>query len=271
MIRYDLSLGTADYAPWTGAPRASLVICSHPRSGSTLLGEAITFAGGLGCPLEYLHRGFRPVLAERWNAPDLDSYISAMHRYRTEPNGTLSIKLFWQDIAELLVERRPDYDRALLNRPAEEVGAGEYREIAAMLEEVLPSPRYVYLYRRDRLRQAVSSLIATQTGVWRAIAGATKAPSGHAEYDYDRIMALFAFGEFGHGHWRSFFAAIGIAPRMIAYEDLVADYDRVVGDLLHDLGAANPVPQPRRMRRQSDGTGDAMMLRFLEEHAARST
>ncbi|HSX53790.1 MAG TPA: Stf0 family sulfotransferase [Sphingomonas sp.] len=269
MTRYDLSLDAADYAPWTGVPRASLVICSHPRSGSTMLGEAIAFAGGLGCPLEYLHRGFRPALAQRWRAPDLDSYVSAMHRYRTEPNGTLSIKLFWQDIAEVLLERRPGYDPALLNRPASEMRDEEYRDIAGELASILPNPHYVYLYRRDRLRQAVSSLIATQTGVWRQIDGATKAPSGDAEYDYDRIMALIAFGEFSHGHWRGFFAANGITPRTIAYEDLVADYDRIVGGLLGDLGATNPVPQPRRMRRQSDGTGDALMLRFLQEHAAR--
>ena len=53
---YDLTLAGADCPRWDGPPRRSILICSHPRSGSTLLGEAIRFAGGLGCPLEYLHR-----------------------------------------------------------------------------------------------------------------------------------------------------------------------------------------------------------------------
>lgn len=270
MTRYDLSLAAADYAPWQGAPRKSLIIASHPRSGSTMLGEAIAFAGGLGCPLEYLHRGFRPALAERWQAPDLEAYVAAMHRHRTDANGTLSIKLFWQDIGELLLERRPDYDLELLERPAEETPVEDYRSIAAMLGTILPNPHYVYLYRRDALRQAVSSLIATQTGIWRLLEGAAGRPAaGPAEYDYDRIMALLAFGAFSHGHWRAFFTANGIAPHVIAYEDMVADPDRVIGALLRELGGENDVPRPRRMQRQADGVGDAMMLRFLQDNAVR--
>jgi len=271
VTRYDLSLAAADYAPWDGAPRKSLIIASHPRSGSTMLGEAVAFAGGLGCPLEYLHRGFRPALAARWQAPDLEAYVAAMHRYRTDASGTLSIKLFWQDICELLLERRPGDDPALLERPAEEVPAEDYRDIAAILGAILPDPHYVYLYRRDALRQAVSSLIATQTGVWRLVGGAAGAAvTGPAEYDYDRIMALLAFGAFSHGHWRAFFAANRIVPHAIAYEDMVADPDRVIGALLGELGATSNVPPPRRMQRQADGVGDAMMLRFLQDHAVRS-
>ena len=105
---YDLSLSANDFAPWEGSPARSIVICSHPRSGSTLLGEAIHFAGGLGCPLEYLHRGFRPTLAARWQAPDLDTYVAAMHRWRTDPSGTVATKLFWQDVEEIAHERAPD-------------------------------------------------------------------------------------------------------------------------------------------------------------------
>jgi len=271
VTQYDLSLAAADYAPWAGAPRKSLIIASHPRSGSTLLGEAIAFAGGLGCPLEYLHRGFRPTLAERWQTPDLDRYVAAMHRHRTDANGTLSIKMFWQDIAELVLETQPDHDPARLERPADAAPAEDYRAMAAMLTAILPNPHYVYLYRRDGLRQAVSSLVATQTGIWRVIDGSQGRPaSGQAAYDYDRIMALLAFGAFSHGHWRGFFAANGIAPRMIAYEDMVADPEGVIGALLVDLGATNPVPRPQRMRRQSNGASDALMLQFLQDHAART-
>ena len=50
---YDLASAAHDYPIWEGLPRRTVLLCTHPRSGSTLLGEALYFAGGLGCPLEY--------------------------------------------------------------------------------------------------------------------------------------------------------------------------------------------------------------------------
>src|SRR5262249_3954211 len=75
---YDLATERGDYPDRDGPPNRTLLVCCHPRSGSTLLGEAIFTAGGLGCPLEYLHRGFRPAFAARWKTPDLDAFIGAL-------------------------------------------------------------------------------------------------------------------------------------------------------------------------------------------------
>jgi LPS sulfotransferase NodH len=76
------------------------LICTHPRSGSTLLGEALYFAGDLGCPLEYFHAGFRPTLAARWGCAGLEDYGRAVHRWRTDPSGTLSVNLNCHDVAD---------------------------------------------------------------------------------------------------------------------------------------------------------------------------
>lgn len=264
---YDLSLDANDFAAWGGPPRRSLVICSHPRSGSTLLGEAIHFAGGLGCPLEYLHRGFRPTLAERWGAPDLDAYVAAMHRWRTDPSGTFSIKLFWQDIEEIAHERAPDLFPPPRTLSPDSCDDATYRAYHALLADILPSPTLVLLERRDVVRQAVSAMIATQTGLWRAIPGVGRSEArAAADYDYDRILALVSFGRDSADHWTRYFEAIGARPYRVVYEDLVRDYAATVGALLADLGRPGEVPA-QRMRRQSDGVGEAMVLRFLREHA----
>lgn len=266
---YDLSLGANDFAAWDGPPRRSLVICSHPRSGSTLLGEAVHFAGGLGCPLEYLHRGFRPTLADRWGAPDLDSYVTAMHQWRTDPSGTFSIKLFWQDVEEVAHERAPDRFPPPHTLSPDACDDATYRAYHDLLADILPAPRFVLLERRDTLRQAVSAMIASQTGLWRAIPGVGRSEArGTAEYDYDRILALVSFGRDSADHWTRYFQAIGATPRRVAYEDLVRDYAATVGTLLADLGRPGEAPA-QRMRRQSDEVGEAMVLRFLREHAAR--
>ena len=268
---YDLALAGADCARWEGPPRRSVVICSHPRSGSTLIGEAIRFAGGLGCPLEYLHGGFRPTIAARWHAPDLDAYVAALHRYRTEPNGVFSIKLFWQDVEDVAHERAPDRFPPRGTTPPEAMHERDYHDLRALLADLLPDSSFVHLERRDRVRQAVSAMVAAQTGLWRSIPGVGRQEAvGAATYDYDRILGMIAFADYSHAHWRGFFAANGVEPYRVTYEELVDDFEHVLNGLFAWLGSAS-VPPPRRMLRQADQTTEAMVLRFLRDHAARTS
>ncbi|MEP6915258.1 MAG: Stf0 family sulfotransferase [Acidobacteriota bacterium] len=267
---YDLTLASADFPRWDGPPRRSLLICSHPRSGSTLLGEAIRFAGGLGCPLEYLHRGFRPAIAARWQAPDLSAYAAALHRHRTEPNGVCSIKLFWQDVEDVAHERAPDRFPPPGITPASVMRARDYRDLLALVADLLPHPEFVYLERQDRVRQAVSAMVAMQTGLWRSIPGVGRQQAvGAAEYAYEEILRLIALADYSHEHWRGFFAANGVEPCSVTYEELVDDFERVVHGVFARLGSAS-APPPRRMQRQADQTTEAMVLRFLRDHAART-
>jgi LPS sulfotransferase NodH len=266
---YDLALASGDFERWEGPPRRSILICSHPRSGSTLLGEAIRFAGGLGCPLEYLHRGFRPTIAKRWRAPSLASFVAALHRHRTESNGVLSIKLFWQDVEEIAHESAPDRFPAPGTRQPEAMQERDYRELRALLGELLPNPEFVHLERRDRVRQAVSAMVAAQTGLWRSIPGVGRETAvGVAEYDYDRILGMIAFADYCQAHWRAFFAANGVEPYRVSYEELVRDFERSVSAVFTALGSAS-VPPPRRMRRQAGAATEEMVLRFLRDHAER--
>jgi trehalose 2-sulfotransferase len=266
---YDLTLAGADFAPWDGPPRRSILICSHPRSGSTLLGEAIRSAGGLGCPLEYLHRGFRPALAARWQAADLDAYVAALHRHRTEPSGVCSVKLFWQDVEDVAYERAPDRFAPPGTRPAAEMHAREYRDLWALVADLLPDPELVYLERRDRVRQAVSAMVAVQTGLWRSIPDVGRQQAvGEAAYDYDEILRQIALADYSNEHWSAFFAANGVEPYRITYEELVDAFAPVVSGLFARLGSAS-APPPRRMRQQANQTTEAMVRRFLRDYTAR--
>lgn len=263
---YDLTGADHDYPPREGPPARTVLIATHPRSGSTLLGEALYFAGGQGCPIEYFHQGFRPGLAERWGTHTLGEHAAEVHRLRTDPWGTLGVKIFWRDVAEMAAELDPARFGDLGGEP---LSPDEYRAIAALLAPVFPNAGFVHLERMDRVRQAVSGLRATQTGLFRVIPemGAT-AVKGEAEYDFDRIDALVAHSDACHSHWRNFFAAIGAAPFALTYEALVADYEGSVRAVLDRLGSDAPVP-PIRMQRQSDAGNEAFVLRYLRERRAR--
>ena len=267
---YDLTSAAHDYPPREGPPARTILIATHPRSGSTLLGEALYFAGGLGCPIEYFHHGFRPGLAARWGTHDLAGHVAAVHRLRTDPSGVLSVKLFWSDLVEMAAELDPARFGDLADCQPGDTAPETYRQIAALLAGVFPAARFVHLWRSDRVRQAVSGLTATQTGLWRMIPEmGEKAPAGPAEYDFDRIDRYVAHADFCHAHWRNFFAAIGQSPPALTYEELAGDYEGSVRALLDALGSDAPVP-PIRMRRQSGASNEAFVLRYLREHRERT-
>jgi LPS sulfotransferase NodH len=234
-----------------------------------LLGEALYFSGGLGCPLEYFHAGFRPVLEQRWGVSGIADYSRAVHRNRTSPEGVLAVKLFWRDIAELAAEFAPGEFPDLNAVSWRDVSPRRYHDLAELLAPLFPNPRHVHLQREDRIRQAVSAVVATDTGVWRRIPGVDDRAAGPSpDFDFERILRLIAYSDMCHGHWRNLWAALGIEPLRLSYESLTADYERSVGKLIAGLAGPGGVP-PARMRRQGDGVSEAMVLMFLRENAAR--
>lgn len=266
---YDLTTAAHDYPYWPGPPRQTLLVCTHPRSGSTLLGEALYFAGGFGCPLEYFHPGFRPGLAARWQTSTLAEHVRAAHRRRTDPGGTFGAKLFWRDVEQMAVELDPARFGGLNALRPDDVPPETYRALAALLEPIFPNPRLVHLERRDRVRLAVSGMTATQTGIWRLVPDAvTPPPRADVDYDMARLDHYIAAVDTCHAHWRNFFAAIGVTPYELSYEALIANYAATIADLLGWLGSDTPVP-PMRLQRQSGTANEALVLRYLRDRATR--
>jgi len=261
---YDLATTDHDYPAWSGPPKRTILICTHPRSGSTLLGEALFFAGDLGCPLEYFHIGFRPRFEERWGVRATADFARAVWRHRTTPGGVLSVKLMWRDIQELAIEHDPVAFADVESAPPEAIPAETYRSLGQLIRSILPMPTCVHLYRRDRLRQAVSATIATQTGQWRAIPGAEMPRLRDPEYDDETVTRLIGYADFCHGHWRNLIAAMDAPSLSIAYEDLARDYTATVGGVLAELGSAGS-PPPVRMRRQANDASEAFVARYLQE------
>jgi LPS sulfotransferase NodH len=263
---YDLSTTRYDYPEWEGPPRRTVLVITYPRSGSTLLGEALYFAGGLGCPLEYFHDGFRPFMSKAWGAPEIGDYIAAAHRHRTDPGGTFAVKLFWRDLAEMIEELAPGRFPSLLDPAAEPLTAETYREIMALLAPAFPNPTFLHLWRRDRVRRAVSSHTAVQTGRWREIDGHGPDVKGEAHYNFNSIDNLIAWSDFTRGHWTNMFAALAIDPFTLTYEELYQDYEGTVRRLLHHLGS-DAEPPAIRMQRQSTANNEQWVLRYLMERA----
>ena len=159
-------------------------MCATPRSGSTVLCEALAATGVAGRPAEYFEamydtglprrptdyfEGLRAIPAASFLADQLPAeggearealrgattyreYLAWVFGAGTTPNGVFGAKLMWGHVDHFVA-----YLRVLREH------AGE--PVPQMFAEVFPALRYVRVVRRDRLRQAVS--------LWRALQTAT--------------------------------------------------------------------------------------------------
>lgn len=265
---YDLAGCRADFPQRTGAPDSTLVICCQPRSGSTLLGEALFFAGGFGCPLEYFNVDFRGSFEKRWQTDDLPSFVRALHRHRTDPSGVLGVKLFWNDVPGLLRELAPGrFDWMAGVRPSN-IDNGVYCEIHALLQTILPNPRHVWLRRDDMVAQAVSVSVANQRRRWLRIDASDPAHSRNVEFRFDRLLGSLARIQRRDTHWRRYFAANRLDPIDVRYEALAHDYPGEVRRLLAILGRGNVEVAPPRLLKQADAESERLAVLFRKRFSA---
>jgi LPS sulfotransferase NodH len=146
---------------------------------------------------------------------------------------------------------------------------GVYLRLNRLLEEIAPAPVFVYLTRRDKIRQAISQAVAGQTGRWRQFRPTAK-EHPKLEYDFDEIVHLLANLQNCEDHWRRFFRANGLAPFEIAYEDLSGDYAATLRRLFDGLGRTDaPIPPPR-LHKHSDLYVQEWMDRFMAEFRERA-
>jgi LPS sulfotransferase NodH len=259
-VRAVGNVTTTQSLVWT-SPAVTYVICTNPRSGSWLLSEGLASTGLAGNPREWLNVLEEQRHRARWrmdHETDL-SFAAFFGLARTESattNGVSGIKLHYYQLAELskkiaAIEGLPDLTDAQL------------------MAKTFPNARHLWLTRRDKARQAISLHIASSTREWWAVDGsAPNRPRSHAgrpKFDPQEIARLEAILSVNDSKWQSFFDDNGIAPFVITYEDLIADYAGAIRGVLKWLGApaaeAVVVPPPR-LRRQSDGRNENWLARY---------
>lgn len=240
----------------------SIVICTTPRSGSTLLCRYLAATGCAGNPQEYLLEPALPVLQERQGARDFPGYFEALLSRQVTPNGVFSIKLMGV----------PDVFEGYLARLRELPGLGDpERPAPELLAAAFPGVRYVWLTRRDRTRQALSLLRAQASGRWQSTQAAPAAPAAPKAAGAPDLGAVDdAVGDLvsWDAAWESFFAQAGVRPVNLVYEDLVRDPSATLHELLAALEIALPAewkPGPPERSRLADETTERWLATYRRE------
>lgn len=178
-----------DWPPYAGSGR-SYVIASSGRSGSHFLAHLLFQTGQLGSPLEYLH----PRHFARWQSltgkTARADVLQAVRVRRTGPTGWFGIKAHWPQFAS--VAQEPDLVRDL------------------------NLSHYIRLTRQDTVAQAVSMVIAKQSGAWISYHDAVAAP----RYDFAAIEQDYRALQKEDAAWAQYFAQKSIRPLTLSYEQL---------------------------------------------------
>jgi LPS sulfotransferase NodH len=279
----------------------SYLVCATPRSGSTLVCQALRETGVAGRPEEYfeaLMRSGRPRrpdeyfvgmddrsildhLGERgvgddppprhplWSRTAYDRYLEWAKEAGTTANGVFGAKLMWGYFG--------DFVSLLRNIP-------EFRDapLAELLPAAFPNLTFVRVVRASKVRQAISLWKAVQTATWRESAGqGDTTPQGDDPPPYQEFLRehrpqlRFHYRAIGHlldavlaeeASWDAFFEHAGIRPVLVLYENFAADPETSTKNLLDRLGVPAPTDFTfsAKMKRQSDALNEDWARRYSE-------
>ncbi len=267
-------------------PTCAYLVCATPRSGSTLLCEALTNTGLAGRPKEYfeaLKATGRPRQPNEYFTnlayPELASilddqsrlawlphpitndypvYLDHVLRAGTTPNGVFGAKMMWGYFGDFLAHLRDIPIYSQMHAPE-------------LLATIFPDLHYLLVTRLDKVRQAVSLWKAIQTWTWREdeIEDSPILPArstGEPRFHFEAIDQLYQQIVAHERAWQEYFNSNGIRPYCVVYEEFVTDVEESVLSIFRFLGIPLPdriATAAPRMKRQSNGVSEEWVARYL--------
>lgn len=213
-----------------------ILLCFTNRSGSSYLAELLASDGLL------------PLAGENLNAETVIEH-SKKHDFRS----------FQAYFAYLCQTTRRAGRVAIKITPAHL----EILSRSGILDQIAGRSHFIVIERGDRLGQAISHLIAVQSGRFSASAEAGAA----AEYDRNMLDLIMSYSINAYRDFAFFFGLNGIVPAHVLYEQLARDPEGCIAGLGQMLGIENLAINPANIRqsRQSGPLNARFRARYLSE------
>jgi trehalose 2-sulfotransferase len=224
------------------------VICTSPRTGSTLLCQGLTATGRAGAPAEFFDHRQQVIvqwmrrLAISVRSDFFDKVVAAT----STSNGVFGTKLHWTTLN--------DMHRELCDALAAPAADARQRSLDELLCMKFSTVRYIWLRRRNKVAQGISHFRATRSDFWQI-------PKGHGgeknsiaetiEFNFRMIDSTVAWAHEYDRRWQNYFAHHGLTPLQLFYEDFVASYGvslRKILDFLDIPHCDLPEAEPRLER-----------------------
>ena len=219
------------------APIPFYLICAVQRAGTALLCEYLAGTERAGLP---------PGDLFNMSIGAMPFDLAAAVRAASTRNGIAGFRMFWNGWESCL---------AHLGR----------RGAHAACEEFPSRVPFIWLRRRDTLRQAVSFWRATTPRDQFRFPEDPSTPVNAPNFDAPAIRRFVELMERQDAQWGQWFLAHGIAPLEVAYESLDRDPEATVGAVLDHLGVGADVAlaQPR-VKRQADRLTEQYVERYRQ-------
>ncbi len=269
----------------------SYLICSTPRSGSTLLCEALRNTGLAGRPEEYFQHRMQTGVPRRPTEyfdgvrsaeifdilgtytrvddeeipfdprgfADYEAFLDWVVEAGTTPNGVFGGKVMWGYFNGFVDRLRGVVRNAVIETPD-------------VLDRVFPDLHYIWVTREDKVGQAISLWKAIQTWTWRRDDGDGSLPGHELRYSFDAVDHLAKQLVRDEVEWHQYFDRVGVRPHTVVYEQFVERYEQTALDILAYLGVECPADHAfgeRRMRRQADEISRDWSQRYWAEAQRR--
>jgi len=232
----------------------SYVVASVQRSGTHLLCSILRSTGIAGSPEEYFLSKPGETWEKRWGTPSREAYVQHILRQNTAANGVFGAVVMWSyfDLMLQMLQEIPAYKN--LNG-------------AQLLANVLSTPKYIWMRRRNHVEQAVSWAIACQTGIWAQTGEEKLQPRAVPKFDFkviDEWCNRIAAHEAG---WENYFQENQIEPLVLFYEDVVASHriaaERVLEFLPLPIPSGMEIPPPT-VEKQASRISEEWTERYLK-------
>ena len=242
-----------------------IILCATQRCGSTMIVEDMRNTGVLGRPEEWFIPWQKDLSGE-----DPAASLAAIRQRASSENGICAIKV----MADQLHAVENNLKHVIKPPP----GPMFFR-----FHKVFEKAVWVWLRRDDIVAQAVSRLMARQTGINHATAGdphfAGKLLAGYHDdynaktrYDYDTILRECTAITLENLIWRRFFESFGITPLTILHEDVTIDANmRHLDQIAEAAGLPEAPPkQLRKLVKVGNARNEEFVKAFFRDAAANS-
>ena len=239
-------------------PIRSILVVGVQRSGTSLLCEAIKSVGLAGIPEEYFLKIVEPHWMETRGDADVRSYINEAIVKGTSANGVFGAKIMWNTFCDLV-------------RIAKELPELSMRHEREVIDALFGDTTYIWIRRRDKVRQAVSWAKAAQTGIFSSLQTLAKEEQQLPEYNYELVNNLHLLIQEGEIGWGSYFGDIGANAIEVFYEDLTNNLDGTLETIMSACGIIKEqtiLDSEIRNIKHSDRVNDEWVAKYNETQRA---
>lgn len=242
----------------------TVIICATQRSGSTMVLEDMRNTGVMGLPEEWFLTWER--LTDEAN---FKQELEGIKRRASTPNGVMSVKV----MANQLI----DIENGLKTFFRPQPGPTFFR-----FHKYFSDASWVRIIRKNVVEQAISRVMAQQTGVNHAtrtseddhfagnlLKGYSENYNEKAKFNYDAILLEATSITLENIAWDKFFAAHGIEPLTLVYEDYSKDDKMGHLDRIADSIGLSELPErkPRKMVKVGNQLNKEFEKKFFKEAA----